>query len=120
MLVRIHYLRLSREGVRILHDVHLSLSAGEIYGLLGPNGAGKSTTVAAALGLLTPDAGEVRLFERKPVPGDAAIYGRLGVLAEQNGFYDWMTAEAYLDFFAPLHGRRLTTSELRDRPRRVG
>jgi ABC-2 type transport system ATP-binding protein len=120
MLVRIHSLQLSRGGVRILHDVHLSLAAGEIYGLLGPNGAGKSTTVAAALGLLVPDAGEVRLFERKPVPGDAAIYARLGVLAEQNGFYDWMTAEEYLGFFARLYRRRLATVELRDRLARVG
>jgi ABC-2 type transport system ATP-binding protein len=120
MLVHIHSLQLSRGGVRILHDVHLSLAAGEIYGLLGPNGAGKSTTVAAALGLLVPDAGEVCLFERMPVLGDAAIYARLGVLAEQNGFYDWMTAEGYLGFFARLYRRRLATVEVRDRLARVG
>jgi ABC-2 type transport system ATP-binding protein len=120
MLVHIHSLQLSRGGIRVLHDVHLSLAAGEIYGLLGPNGAGKSTTVAAALGLLVPDAGEVRVFEKKPVAGDAAIYTHLGVLAEQNGFYDWMTAEEYLGFFAQLYGRRPPTVELRDRLARVG
>src|ERR1700676_5517911 len=120
MLVRIDSLRLSRGGVRILHDVRLSLTAGEIYGLLGPNGAGKSTTVAAALGLLDPDSGEVRLFERKPIPGDPATYGRVGVLTEQNGFYDWMTAQEYLGFFARLYGRRLTMAELQDRLAVVG
>jgi len=120
MLLHIKSLRLSRGGVRILDDVHLSLAAGEIYGLLGPNGAGKSTTVAAALGLLDPDSGEVRLFDRKPILGDPATYVRLGVLAEQNGFYDWMTAEEYLGFFARLYGHSPATAELRDRLAVVG
>jgi ABC-2 type transport system ATP-binding protein len=112
MLVSIKSLQLSLGGVRILHDVHLSLGTGEIYGLLGPNGAGKSTTIAAALGLLVPEAGEVRLFEKNPLSEGAAIYARLGVLPEQNGFYNWMTADAYLGFFAALYGLNATAAEL--------
>ena len=57
MLVRIHSLRLSREGVRILDDVHLSLAAGEIYGLLGANGAGKTTTLRMLATILEPTEG---------------------------------------------------------------
>lgn len=112
MLVSIKSLQLSLGGVRILHDVHLSLGAGEIYGLLGPNGAGKSTTIAAALGLLVPEAGEIRLFEKNPLTERAAICARLGVLPEQNGFYGWMTAEEYLGFFAALYGLKGTTVDL--------
>src|SRR6266850_2028691 len=66
MLIEIDKLRLSLGGAVILHDVRLSLGEGEIYGLLGPNGAGKSTTIAAALGLLAPDAGTVRVFGSDP------------------------------------------------------
>src|SRR3977135_520427 len=120
MLVHIDSLQLSRGGVRILHDVHLSLEPGEIYGLLGPNGAGKSTSVAAPLGLLNADSGEVRLFDRKPILGDPAIYARIGVLAEQNGFYDWMTGQGYLVSSARLYGHSPATAELRDRLAVVG
>jgi ABC-2 type transport system ATP-binding protein len=120
MLVDIDALSLSLGGVRILHDVHLSLNEGEIYGLIGPNGAGKSTTIAATIGLLSPDAGRVRVFGKDPLKEARSIYSHLGVLPEQNGFYDWMTAEDYLSFFAALHGKRLRTAELKKRLIRVG
>jgi iron complex transport system ATP-binding protein len=46
---------------RVLHDVTLSVAAGERVALIGPNGAGKSTLLAVASGLLRPAAGSVRL-----------------------------------------------------------
>jgi simple sugar transport system ATP-binding protein len=58
---------------RALHDVSLSLSAGQCLGLVGRNGAGKSTIVSILSGLLEPDAGQIR-FARAPAPrvGDIA------------------------------------------------
>jgi ribose transport system ATP-binding protein len=44
-----------------LHDVSFALKGGEICGLLGENGAGKSTLVKALSGVITPDAGEMRI-----------------------------------------------------------
>jgi ABC-2 type transport system ATP-binding protein len=120
MLIYIDNLRLSIDDVPILHDVHVTLDAGEIYGLLGPNGAGKSTTIAAALGLLKPQAGRVRVFGQDPMVAANDTYDRLGVLPEQNGFYDWMTAEDYLSFFAALHGRRFGGNAMRQRLSAVG
>src|SRR5688572_33109571 len=41
--------------------VDLTVAAGERVALLGPNGAGKTTTLMMLLGVITPDAGEVRI-----------------------------------------------------------
>lgn len=48
-------------GRRVVNDVSLSISAGEVVGLLGPNGAGKTTTFYMIVGLTTPDSGSVHL-----------------------------------------------------------
>ena len=48
-------------GRRVVNDVSLSISSGEVVGLLGPNGAGKTTTFYMIVGLTTPDSGSVHL-----------------------------------------------------------
>ena len=49
-------------AVTAVDGVSFRVGPGEVVGLLGPNGAGKTTTLHMVLGLVTPDAGEVRLF----------------------------------------------------------
>jgi lipopolysaccharide export system ATP-binding protein len=48
-------------GRNVVNQVRLDLRQGEIVGLLGPNGAGKTTTFYTIVGLIPPDAGEIRL-----------------------------------------------------------
>ena len=54
-------LRKSYGALTAVAEVSFEVDAGRDRGLLGPNGAGKSTTVGMIAGLLTPDAGEVRI-----------------------------------------------------------
>ncbi|HUR52434.1 MAG TPA: ATP-binding cassette domain-containing protein [Mycobacteriales bacterium] len=49
-------------GVRAVHDVSLSVRAGEVLGILGPNGAGKTTVFDVISGLLPPQSGRVVLL----------------------------------------------------------
>lgn len=47
-------------GRRVVDGVSIQVRPGEIVGLMGPNGAGKTTTFNMVVGLVRPDAGEVR------------------------------------------------------------
>ncbi|MFM2392566.1 MAG: transporter related protein, partial [Bacteroidota bacterium] len=49
-------------GIRkVVQDVSIEVSQGEIVGLLGPNGAGKTTTFYMTVGFVTPNSGQVFL-----------------------------------------------------------
>jgi lipooligosaccharide transport system ATP-binding protein len=66
----------------VLAGVDLEVAAGECFGLLGPNGAGKTTTLKLCLGLLTPDAGRIRLLGHD-VPAEARVARqRVGVVPQ--------------------------------------
>lgn len=80
----------------------LAVRRGEIFGLLGPNGAGKTTTLKIMLGLLRPDRGTVRLLGQPPT--DPTARARIGFLPENPYFYDHLTGEEFLDFYARLQG----------------
>ncbi len=75
---------------------------GEIFGLVGPNGAGKTTTLKMITSLLRPDRGEVSLFGRSP--RDPLARKRIGFLPENPYFYDYLTAEEFLDLYGRLKG----------------
>jgi ABC-2 type transport system ATP-binding protein len=60
------YTRRGRPPQRALDDLHLVVETGGVHGFLGPNGSGKTTTIRVLLGLVRPDAGEVRLLDRPP------------------------------------------------------
>ncbi len=119
MLLEASQLKVTLGGRRILDGVDLSLAEGEIYGLLGPNGAGKTTTISAILGLVPLEAGSVRIDGDDPLR-DRRVLRRVGVLPEQNGFYDWMTAADYLHFFARLYERPSDYAALQALLARVG
>ncbi len=48
-------------NVSIIHDLNLTVAAGERHAIIGPNGAGKSTTFNLISGYLAPTSGEIRL-----------------------------------------------------------
>src|SRR3954464_4215601 len=77
-LLEIRKLNKSFGPVHVLHDVDLTVNAGEVTALVGDNGAAKSTPVKCTAGINSTDSGEV-LFEGRAVsihnPHDAAALG---------------------------------------------
>ncbi len=104
MFVEAEHLKLTIKSTSILNDVNLHLAGGKIYGLLGPNGAGKSTTIAVILGLYDTDGGTLKLFDEPAGKHSMEAIQRIGVMPERAGFYDWMSAREYLEWYAELYG----------------
>ena len=119
-MITIGNLHLNIDGKEILKGIGLHLQSGDIYGLLGPNGAGKSTTIFALLGLRPRDSGLIRVLDRDPVEDAAAIRRDVGVMPENAGFYDWMTAPVYLRWYARLYEQTPTQRDLRTLLGKVG
>ena len=81
-------------------EVSLTLGQGECVALVGHNGAGKSTLIKLMLGLIRPDAGELRVLGADPVAGRAGV----GFLPETIAFSPAMTGSELLAFYARLRG----------------
>ena len=64
---------------RIIHDVTLELSRGEVVALLGPNGAGKTTCFYAIAGLVSPETGRVYVDGRDVTTLPMYRRARLGI-----------------------------------------
>jgi len=82
--------------VEALKGISLSVGQGEVFGFLGPNGAGKSTTIKCLMGLLQPTSGSATIMGR--AISAAAARQAVGYLPENPAFYDYLTAEEYLQF----------------------
>jgi branched-chain amino acid transport system ATP-binding protein len=76
--LRVEGLSVAYGPVVALHDLSLTVSAGEIVTVLGPNGAGKSTLLRTIAGALRPSSGSVA-FEGRPLPGRPEEVVRRGV-----------------------------------------
>ena len=85
-----------------LDGLTLTVPEGEVLGFVGPNGAGKTTAMRIALGVLEPDAGEVRW---NGASATRAAQSRFGYLPEERGLYPKMKVDRQLRYLASLHGR---------------
>jgi branched-chain amino acid transport system ATP-binding protein len=101
-LLEVRNLNASYGAVQVLHDVSLSVAAGEIVGLLGANAAGKSTLMFTLAGLRTTYRGEV-LLEGVAVD-DLPAYERPGkglvLVPERRRLFPFMTVLENLEIGA--------------------
>ena len=90
-----------RKQKPILKGISFEVEQGEIFGYLGPNGAGKTTTLKCLLGLIFPEKGKIEILGQPHL--SIAAKARIGYLPENPYFYDYLTAQEFLQFYSQLH-----------------
>lgn len=81
------------EPRRVLHDIDLDITAGEIVALIGPSGSGKSTLLRQVSGLDAPDAGDIRI-DGKALAG---IDQRCAIAFQEPRLLPWRSIESNVE-----------------------
>jgi len=108
--LEIRGLRKSFADVTAVRDVSLTVNPGEILGLLGPNGAGKTTTIRAVMGIVTPDAGDIRIHDQAPT---IELRRRIGYLPEERGLHRGVGTLDAVEYLGRLKGLGRAQARLR-------
>ena len=105
-LVKTYAVRGSKQGIRALDGLDISVPRGMIYGLLGPNGAGKSTTVKILTSLARPDSGTARVDGIDVLARPGQVRHLIGVVAQRSGADPTATGRENLILQGRLYGLR--------------
>jgi ABC-2 type transport system ATP-binding protein len=105
LVIETHNLSKAYKGVQVLKDLNLTVKEHSIFGFLGPNGAGKSTTIKLLLGLARPSGGSAQIFGHDIQRESVSIRRRVGYLAQDPRYYEYMTARETLRFTARFYFR---------------
>ncbi len=103
-VIEVKDLKKSFGTVNVLKGVSFIAKEKRVHGLIGHNGAGKTTTLRIILGLLKPDHGSVVVNGYDVTKRPEIIWRKSGYVAEEEGYYDYLNAYEYLEFFAKTYG----------------
>ncbi len=87
-----------------VHELSLSVGAGELFGFIGPDGAGKTTLFRVLATLLVPDAGSARVLGHDVVTELWALRPKVGYMPGRFSLYPDLSVEENLKFFAAVFG----------------
>ncbi len=113
--IRTEKLVKSYSGRRVVNEVSIEVSQGEVVGLLGPNGAGKTTTFYQVVGLIKPDTGHVYLGDQEitKLPMYKRAQLGIGYLPQEPSVFRKMTVEQ--NVAAVLEITNLTKQEQKEK-----
>lgn len=94
----------SFKGRKIIENLNLSVSEGDIFGFLGPNGAGKTTTIRIILNLIYPDSGEIKLNGFDLKTNFSKAIEKVGAIVEVPKFYPYLSGYKNLQLMSNIIG----------------
>ncbi len=96
---------LKQKKICALKNVNFEIYENEIVGLLGLNGAGKTTIIKLICGIISPDEGEIKIFNKTINRFNIEYKKNIGYLPEIPYFYPYFTAEDTIRFYYVLSKR---------------
>jgi ABC-2 type transport system ATP-binding protein len=90
--------------IHAVEELTLDIKQGEVFGFLGPNGAGKTTTVRMLCALIGATGGHAWVNNFELGRQNQQVRASVGILTEQPGMYDRLSAEKNLTIYAKLYG----------------
>ena len=102
----------------VLRNYNLTIDRGENVVVLGKSGCGKSVLIKCIIGLLTYDAGSIKVFGNEISSLSQheldELRARIGFVFQSSALYDSMTVRENLEFSLRRHGRHKSKSEVND------
>ena len=119
MKLEIKNVSLNISGKKIVEDISISVSPGQIIGLLGPNGAGKTTTFNMAVGNLKPNKGDIFMNNKLITNLSLPIRSKLGLgyLPQEASIFRDLTVRDNIDL--ALQNSGLSKSLIRNRREKI-
>jgi len=104
-LIEMENLTKKFDALTAVDGVTLRVDEGEVFGFLGPNGAGKTTTVRMLCCLISKTSGEARIagYEVGNREDSLKIRKIIGLVPDNVGLYESLTAYDNLDFYGKLY-----------------
>ena len=102
-VLSIRHLSKSFGSRRILTDINLDVTPGEIFGFLGPNGSGKTTTIKLMLGLLHIDSGEISICGYNVASDFEAAMSCVGGIIENPEMYKYLSGRENLELYRRMY-----------------
>ena len=114
-MIKIENLTKKYGDLTAVDDLSLQIEEGEVFGLLGPNGAGKTTTIRVLCCLISKTSGNAMLnnLSIDDKKNRIEIRKMIGLLPENVGLYESLSAYKNLDFYAKLY--QVTESKRKER-----
>ena len=91
-------------AIAALQDVSLQIRPGQVTGLIGPDGAGKTTLMRLAAGLVSADAGMLKVLGIDVAHDPLAVQSSIGYMPQRFGLYEDLSVQENLDLYADLQG----------------
>jgi phospholipid/cholesterol/gamma-HCH transport system ATP-binding protein len=112
--IAFEHVALAFDDAVVLRDVTFTIAEGHMAILMGPSGCGKSLVLKMMLGLIRPDAGEIRIkgtrIDDRPESELIGVRDAIGMLFQEGALFDSLTVEENVGF--KLAERRLPAADI--------